>query len=429
MNTRTTLFMASLTFLPAALAFAAPAPQPDDPKATVKSLLNQLENDPSDAQRVAAEWALLKLGPNILPLLPQPETASSNLKERLAQIRATLEELRPRTWTVERAAMPLAQALLSLKKQTGLTLADRRQTRGDQAVTFDFRTATYWEAVQTLAAKTDSRLSLYQPDGQVALIDGPASKEPVDLRGLFRVAVKRLGVRLDFDSQTRTGVLGLEIAWEPRFSPYLIEVGKLSFHAGAPPKGPASVINVPGGSPVRVTERNAKEFDVFFPGPPRAVTSIQGVTGQFLVTMPAKSLDFAFKTPKQGDRQARDGVQVAITEIVVEEEGWTVELTAQVPEAGPKFDSYLTWLGSKAWLDQSGCRFERGAGDNQEVLRPNPLYTQIRGSPSAARVAVRYQFMPGKNTRSFESWRLICHVPGRMVEVKVPLAFANIELP
>ena len=91
---------------------------------------------------------------------------------------------------------------------------------------FDLGKVTYWQASQLLVGQTDSRLSLYQPDGKVALIDGPVSKEPVHLQGAFRVAVKRVAPRLDFESGLRTGRLGLEIAWS-RASPYLIEVGKI----------------------------------------------------------------------------------------------------------------------------------------------------------------------------------------------------------
>jgi hypothetical protein len=410
------------------LAMAGFVAQTGDSKAQVKVLLDQLEAGPTDAKRVTAEWELLKLGPTILPLLPPTETAPPTVKERLANIKATLEELQPRIWKVtETRKMPLDEALNLLKKSTGLALLDRRQVSKAAEVTVDAGNWSYWKIADALAKQTNSRLSLYQPDGQVALIDGPFSEEPTELSGLFRIAVKRVYTRLDFISKTRAGFLGLEIAWEPRFAPYLIQVGKLSFQyataaSDAPIRG-----TIEAGSPLFVTEKIAKEFDIGFAAPPRAVTSLRDFRGQFVVTMPAKTL--TFKALKLGAKQTQNGVRVTTTAIDVAKDRWSVVLTVDVPEAGPTLDSFQSWLGSNAWLSQSDCQFERGAGESKEVLRPNPLYTKILGFPTATRVAVRYQFMPGPTGGDFASWRLTCRVPGRLVEVSVPFSFGSIDLP
>jgi hypothetical protein len=413
----------------AVTALAAPQGQLEQLEAKAKSLLTQLENGPTNTARLSAEWDLLKLGPDILPFLALPENSPPSLKDRIAGIRTTLEDLRPRIWKLtETRTMPLAEAADLLKKSTGLALADLRQGNKISEVTVEAGASSYWQVVESLAKQSNSRISLYQPDGQVALMDGPTSKEPADLRGLFRIAVKRIASRLDFEGQTHTGSLGLEIAWEPRFSPYLIEVGKLSFRCENSSNGPTNQTIVPAASPVFVTEKSAKEFDVFFSSPARTAASIRDLSGQFIVTMPAKSLKFVFKTPKQGDKQAQDGVQLTVNEITVEKERWTVGLTVEVPEAGPMLDSYQTWLGSRAWLSQSSCEFERGAGENREVVRANPLYTQTTKLTST-RVAVRYQFTPPANAGEFGAWRLMCHVPGRLVEVTAPFEFAKIQLP
>jgi hypothetical protein len=412
------------------LGLATPASQSDELKEKVKSLLTNLETGPTDAARLTAEWDLLKLGPDILPILPPLEKTPPSTKDRLTGIRATLEELRPRTWEMtETRKMPLKDALDLLKKSTDLAVADRHLGSKIGEVKVEAGTSRYWQVVESLAKQTNSRLSLYQPDGQVALIDGPISKEPVDLHGLFRIAVKRISNRLDFDRLTSTGSLGLEIAWEPRFIPYLIEIGKLSFQYTPAPNGPPNPTSVAAASPVFVTEKNAKEFEVFFPSPPRSASSIRDLTGQFVVTMPAKLLAFAFKAPKQGDRKVQDSVQLTVSEITQEKERWTVVLTVEVPEAGPQLDSFQTWLGSRAWLSQAICEFERGAGENKEVLRPKPLETFTVGRQASNRVAVRYRFAVDNNAGTVDSWRLLCRVPGRLVEVTVPFAFAKIELP
>src|SRR5438874_1125117 len=98
------LVVASLMGLPPVFAWATPAPQAGSIKDQVKSLVEQLESS-TEAKRVAAEWELLKLGPDILPQL---EKAPTKAKETLEGIRKTLEELRPRTASIKGAAMPLA---------------------------------------------------------------------------------------------------------------------------------------------------------------------------------------------------------------------------------------------------------------------------------------------------------------------------------
>ncbi len=393
-----------------------PAQQPDDAKAKVKSLIDLLDNGP-DAKRVAAEWELLKLGPDILTLLPPADP-----KDRLTPIRATLEELLPRTFEAKQKSIPLASALQELKKGTGLELVDRRQSSKGGDVNLDLGKATYWQAVQALCNQTDSRLSLYQPDGKVALVDGPISKQQVQLHGPFMVAVKRIDTRLDFETGTRTGRLGLEIAWEPRFQPYLIEVGKLTFTASEPGATDAS-------GPVFVTERNAREFDVAFAAPGRGVAALVNVAGHFVVTMPSKSLAFTFAKAEAGVKKVSDGVELTIKEVDSAKDWWTVELIVDVPAAGPRFDSFQTWLGGGAWLDRCSFRFERGAGENTESMRAEALYTQVLPTPSATQARVRFKVAPRKNAGKPEAWRLVCNVPGRLVEVRVPFSFERIDLP
>ena len=104
-------------------------------------------------------------------------------------------------------------------------------------------------------------------------------------------------------------------------------------------------------------------------------------------------------------------------------------MIVDVPAAGPRFDSFQTWLGGGAWLDRCSFRFERGAGENTESMRAETLYTQVLPTPSATQGAVALQGAPRKNAGKPEAWRLVCNVPGRLVEVRVPFSFERIDLP
>src|SRR2546430_80823 len=82
-----------------------PQPHQSDLKAKVQALVDQMEQGTTDGKRSAAEWELLKLGPEALPFLPGAN------KDQLAAVRFTLAEMRPRTWTQPGGDMPLATAL------------------------------------------------------------------------------------------------------------------------------------------------------------------------------------------------------------------------------------------------------------------------------------------------------------------------------
>jgi hypothetical protein len=411
----------------AALA-VVPAQSGDDLKSTVQSLLKQLQDGPGDARRDAAEWGLLKLGPSILPLLEAGDKMPDAARERVAAIRSTLEELRPRTCTIHAEELPLAQVLEQIKKQAGLVLVDRRNTGRAGKVTVKLDKATYWEAVEAIVKLTGGRLSLYQPDGLVALVDGtakPSAPPQVDLKGAFRVARKRITNKLDYVTGSHTGILDLEIAWEPRFAPYLIEVGKLEFSTPSPGAGP---VQVAAGGPLPVTHLNAQEFNVVFPAPERSVLNLVAMKGSFVVTMPCKTLEFSFARPAQGLKQTKEGVQLSIAKLDAKD-GWSVELTVDVPAAGPSFDSFQAWLGGSAWFDRCGFHFERGAGENKEVLKPDRLHTFASAASTPNRALVRFKVAPSKGAGDLSTWRLVCTVPGRMVEMTVPFAFEKIDLP
>ena len=397
----------------------AAAGQEMQPK--VQALVQALEAG-SDNRRADAEWSLLKLGPDALAFLPKAEPG----RDRLAAVVATLEEMRPRTWTVNRTELTVDDALKRLKDQTKLTVRDLRQDKTIGRVTVDFQAATYWQVVQSLAQQTKARIALYQPDGQVALIDGPQLLLPVSLHGPFRTTVKRLSATNDLETGTHVCLVTLEIAWEPRFLPYLIEPGAASLTAGK------DISKVPARAAVPVPEHNAREIELLFPAPPRSAKAIGELRGLFVVTTPIAQHRFEFKSPKVKTQKSTDGVQVTVNDIATESERWTVELTVDHPAAAPHFDSFQRWLGGKVWLDQTSCVFERGVGENLQVLRPDPLRTQIV-SATAERVTVRFQFLKsnpaGLPLDNIENWKLVCRTPGRMVEMVVPYTFKDVPLP
>jgi hypothetical protein len=404
---------------------------PDKLASQVKGLVDQLESA-GEKEKVAAEWELLKLGPDILPLLPSAEKMSDNVKERLLSIKTTLLELRPRTVTLGKTEMPLVDALKWLQKHTGLAVVDRRQGGHDQRVHLAFAGANFWQAVELIAAQVNANISLYQADGQVALVDAPYRKLEVSLAGPFRVAVKRTVTAKDQDAGTHVCIVVLELAWEPRLLPFLVDAGPVSLRAGKDDKGKPFVAQLPSRGAVRVTGALAHEFELMFPAPNRKAGQIDELKGHFTVTTPTKMLAFTFKKlqalakPGPNESQTQDGVSVTLNKINVQKDRWTVEVAIENPKAGPQFESHQTWLGNNT------LHLEKGREETLVVLKPEALLEQ-QFNVTSTRAIIRYHFLErnaaGIALGQISDWRLVCRTPGRMVEVTVPYAFKNLELP
>jgi hypothetical protein len=408
----------------------APAPDGESLKAKVEKLIRELDSATPTVQRTA-EWELIRLGPAFVPLIPDSPNLSQAAQTRLDAIKATVVELRPRLFSPTGQPISLAAALEQLKGQTGMSLADRRRVRDDAPPKLSLSGGTYWEAIDSLAHQTKSRLSLYQPDGEVALIDGPHRLLPIDRRGAFRIAFKGISTHADLDVGKRTAAVDLELAWEPRFQPFLAEIGRVAVLVAGASNTAADRIDVPAHGPVPIPDRNAREWRITFPAPPRSTQQLQEIAGQFAVIMPHKRLAMDFKQPTMGASHTDpSGVKLELTQILIEADRWSIEAAVDVPAATPALDSFQQWLGSQAWLGQTSCQLSRLVESKREVLRPDPLHTQIL-SATATRVVVRYQFFAqaGVALKDFPSWRLAFQFPGRLVEITVPFQFRDIGLP
>src|SRR5262249_3171244 len=67
----------------------------------------------------------------------------------------------------------LKETLKQLRAQTGNAIADRRLTKSDPRLSLVFNSLSFWPALEEIARQTDARISTYQQDGTIALVDGP----------------------------------------------------------------------------------------------------------------------------------------------------------------------------------------------------------------------------------------------------------------
>src|SRR5262249_27522418 len=102
------------------------------------------------------------------------------------------KELEPRPFTVANREQNLSTILEALYKQTGNRVVDRRGSKSDPKITLDSSRSHFWPILDAAARKAGCAVSVYQPDGQIALIDGRPSSTQTAYAGLFRVSAKRI---------------------------------------------------------------------------------------------------------------------------------------------------------------------------------------------------------------------------------------------
>ena len=336
-----------------------------------------------------------------------------------------------RTLSLKKETISLKEALAQVKEQTGIVVADRRLSKNDPKLMLDLVRAPFWQAIEVIAKEANARVSPYQGDGAIALVEGPYRALPMDFDGPFKVTVKRQVLSHDLDSDSHTWTAHLEVAWEPWFQPFYLEAGPAFITYRPDAKAKAIKNSVAGRGQIPVAGKNAVEVDVRLPAPKRSAAKIDLLKGDFGIIGPSKMLAFTFPSLKPAKteplRQEQEGVAVSLTRILAKSERWTFDVLIENPPGGPKFESY------QSWLDNNQIYLEKGAGQNRQVFFPNPADEETLGNVTATRAAIRYHFTPKNGSRTMPGkigdWRLVYRTPGRIVEVRVPFEFKDLQLP
>jgi hypothetical protein len=338
----------------------------------------------------------------------------------------------PRTVTLKGNSLPLGRALAELTRQTGIAVHDRRGVKREPNVKLALDRATFWQAVDALAHQAGAGLSLYQPDGVLALVEPPARLLPVSHDGLFRTAVKGLTLRRDLETGAHSGLVQLEVAWEPGFQPLLLEVK--SYEATFARDARGHVLHVKqAGTGQRDAGGPAAAVELPLPAPDRSAPALAELKGSLAVvgsaTMRTVRFDRLAPLSKGGKPQtqtAEPGVTVTLRKLsVVDTDRWEAEVALAYPPGGPRFESFRDWLvNNKVYLEKgSGAgrrRFVPGPADQRVVRREFP------------RAVVQYDFVEGKGTPRLGApgdWTLVYELPGRIVEVPASFSFRNLSLP
>jgi hypothetical protein len=406
----------------------------------VAQLVERLDSPKADA-RDAAMASLVKLGPRILPLLPDPASVkSAERKERLEKVRAELhkaeDEINTGATKVTLVAkgMRLSEAILQLQKQSGNPLSDVREQLGIEATNpgldLDIKDVPFLEALDRVAKDAQVGVSYFTGDGSLGITGGAMSDNPdapprnpsikplVQYTGPFRIEFKQIGLARDFEAGTTIANVQLEVGWEPRLRPMLLkhktdELKVLDDHK----KEIKPQVAMESEEVVVRPENSAAQINLNLDAPDRAAAKLALLHVKAEVTIPAGIKVFRFPSLAQQDVAVKQGdVSVTLQSTEVDEQVWKVNVELAYPAEGPAFESYRQGLfNNRLWLERAdGSRFAHNGGFSNT------------GS-DGGKLGFEYLFVdvPGKPA----DYRLVYETPSKVVTIPLEFEFKDVPLP
>lgn len=341
------------------------------------------------------------------------------------------KQLDPRGIAFSAPALTLQRALAEVATQTGNTIGDLRRQKTNPTVTLPAGKTMFWPALDALAKASGIGYSAYSADAGVALTDTPYRAVPTAYAGIFRIALRRIAVSRDEETQAHHLQLAFDIAWEPRFRPFYIDLRQIKLAYAPDARGKALHDTVAGRSAVPVAGRTAIEIDALATAPDRSCPRIASLEGTLWAVGPSKMLAFRFDKlaiQKPGSKgpvappATQDGVTVTIAAIRRQADALLVAVEIENPKGGPSFETH------QSWLDNNRIVLSRGAGDRKMTLTPTGSRDELRGSGAK----VVYVFAESAEQRlpaTLDGWTLEYETPGRIVELTAPFALKDLALP
>jgi hypothetical protein len=396
----------------------------------VTQLVDRLGSDKPEA-RDAAMAALTKLGPKVLPLLPDAATLpAGERKDRLEKLRAALrkseDDINPAATrvTLEGKGIRLTEAMQQMQKQTGNAITDMREQLGaditNPALDLQIRDKPFLEALAEVARLAEVDLEFHSGDGSIGLkpVMTAGSAPPVQYTGPFRIELKQIGLTRDFEAGPALATIQLEAAWEPRLRPMLLKLQaeelKVIDDRGKEVK---PQMQMASDEVVVRPENPVAEINLNLQAPDRAAAKLKSLRVKAELTIPAGIKVFRLPSLAQQNTTVKQGdVSVTYQDTEIDEQTWKVHVELSYPGGGAAFESYQQGLfNNRIWLQRAdGSRFEQNGGFNST------------GS-DGGKLGFEYLFVdvPGKPA----DYQLVYETPSRVITIPLEFEFKDIPLP
>lgn len=397
----------------------------------VVQLIRQLDSLERN-ERDRAEEELAKLGPNILPLLPEvtsPEL-SAEQRRRLRRLLPDLwkerlmESVGGSTVTLSAESLKLAEALTELRSQTGNPINDMRpdfnQPAGNPELRFDSKTGKFWQVLDDVVGQASLGYYHFTENRAVGLQAQQGPGGPVYYSGAFRFELQRLMLDHRFDQREEPSCgITIGVFMEPKIRPIMIVLEQARCSA-VDDQGNSLTFEGPQQIPLAV-EKTAYHLPISLRlnAPPRSATKLTKLQGELSVWLPAHTQEFVFDGLEQGKPVTRgtSSLRVSLQRITDDEGLWTVPvILEQLLEVG-QVDSYLqAALENEIFLrnKSDGSRFNQNGGLSTFGEEPGKM-------------GVEYLFVDAPG--DLKDYELVLRVPTGLTEIPVQFSFENIALP
>lgn len=356
----------------------AAADADDELRLQVRRLVRELD-DNQIATRTAAERGLIELGPRALDLLPSPaRDTSAEVKVRLERIRKTLQEQAAKAAAESsrvtlQGEMTLSAALAAVQQQTGNRIVDFRQRfgqqPGDPKLKLDLDKAPFWTAFDAILDQAG--LTLYNFSGEAKAL-AVVARDPAELdrasravyQGLFRFEALRVQALRDLRNPANHSLrLALEITWEPRVSPILLQIPLGGLRAADEAARQLEIGSKRANLEVPVENAiPAAEVQIPLALPERSVTRIASLEGQLSALVPGRVEAFEFSNLEAAEpvEQSRAGVTVVLEQVRKNVEVYEVRLRVRFDAAQNALESHRNWIYNNEayFVAPDGQRFE-----------------------------------------------------------------------
>lgn len=306
----------------------------------------------------------------------------------------------------------------AVKAQTGLTL-DVSKVDPAMPLPAAFDKTPFWTATERFAAAAGCRIAVGPGGRDIALVPltNGLKVPPSSVDGPFRVVVKQVVARHDFDTGKTVYQLHLEAQWEPRFPVYLIDGEPKVTTATA--GGTAVTADPPTGRvatagythPLTITLRDV----------PRAAKQLDEVSGTFSVVAAHQLLPFAFDdlTADKPVVKEQGGVTLTLKPVKHAADRVEFNFTLKYPDSHPELESF-----EEVWAASNKLRVT--GPDGRTAFEPTDYNTDSRG----ATVFGNYAFAgAGRLPKELKNWKAVYETPSPMLKQTVSFSLKGIALP
>lgn len=314
------------------------------------------------------------------------------------------------TVTLPPAAATLGEALASIQAQTGLTLTTTLDPK--LPLKLERRDGPLWPLLTEVAKASGGRLTVTQKGRAVVIDEGVPG--PASIDGAFRVAVKQVACRRDFDTGRSVTEVALDIHWEPRLPVFRIDSEpRVTVTTDADPKPRAPTANAGKTAVSGALFTTVVRLD----GVPRAATKLT-LAGKFTVTAAAKMLQFRVADTSKPTTLTQEGVTFTLPTPRKIQDRWDVPVELVYPPSKVEFESFEAGV----WLSRNRLQLIDPAGKPLD-----PINEDFREAAGKANLV--YRFPAAKVPDGRAGWSLVYETPSPLVEFDVAFTLSNIPLP